>query len=51
MARAMVQATLPHRKVEGNEFERRNGAFTLTLQAPSKIGLHMDLSLGCCWPG
>lgn len=39
MARAMVQATLPHRKVEGNEFERRNGNFTLTLQAPSKIGL------------
>lgn len=39
MARAMVQATLPHRKVEGNEFERRNGAFTLTLLAPSKIGL------------
>ena len=39
MARAMVQATLPHRAVTGNEFERRNGAFTLTLQAPSKIGL------------
>lgn len=39
MARAMVQATLPHRKVDGNEFERRNGSFTLTLQAPSKIGL------------
>lgn len=39
MARAMVQATLPHRRVEGSEFERRNGAFTLTLQAPSKIGL------------
>jgi hypothetical protein len=39
MARAMVQATLPHRAVAGNEFERRNGAFTLTLQAPSKIGL------------
>lgn len=39
MARAMVQATLPHRKVEGNEFERKNGSFTLTLQAPSKIGL------------
>ena len=39
MARAMVQATLPHRAVEGNEFERRNGSFTLTLQAPSKIGL------------
>ena len=39
MARAMVQATLPHRAVTGNEFERRNGSFTLTLQAPSKIGL------------
>jgi hypothetical protein len=39
MARAMVQATLPHRKVAGNEFERRNGAFTLSLMAPSKIGL------------
>jgi hypothetical protein len=34
-----VQATLPHRAVAGNEFERRNGNFTLTLQAPSKIGL------------
>ena len=39
MARAMVQATLPHRKVQGNEFERRNGAFTLSLMAPAKIGL------------
>jgi hypothetical protein len=39
MARAMVQATLPHRTVAGNEFERRNGNFILTLQAPSKIGL------------
>jgi hypothetical protein len=39
MARAMVQATLPHRKTEGAYFERRNGAFTLTLLAPPKIGL------------
>ncbi len=39
MARAMVQATLPHRKVEGTEFERRNGNYTLSLLAPSKIGL------------
>jgi len=39
MARAMVQATLPHKKVLGNEFERRNGNYTLTLLAPSKIGL------------
>lgn len=39
MARAMVQATLPHKKVSGNEFERKNGNYTLTLLAPSRIGL------------
>lgn len=39
MARAMVQATLPHRKVAGNEFERRNGAYTLSLMAPARVGL------------
>jgi hypothetical protein len=39
MARAMVQATLPHRKVEGTYFERRNGAFTLSMLASPKIGL------------
>jgi len=39
LARAMVQATLPHKKVAGNEFERRNGAYTLHLLAPAKVGL------------
>jgi hypothetical protein len=39
MARALVQATLPHRAVTGSEFTRRNGAFTLTLLAPAHIGL------------
>lgn len=39
MARALVQATLPHRKVAGNEFKRVNGAFTLTILADSDIGL------------
>ena len=39
MARAMVQATLPHKKVSGNEFERKNGAFTLSLMAPARVGL------------
>jgi hypothetical protein len=39
MARAMVQATLPHRKVDGNEFVRTNGNYTLTIMAPSAIGL------------
>jgi hypothetical protein len=39
MARALVQATLPHSRPETNEFERRNGAFTLVMIAPSKVGL------------
>lgn len=39
MARAMVQATLPHKKVEGNEFTRTNGSYTLSIMAPAKIGL------------
>ena len=39
MARAMVQATLPHRAVDGTYFERKNGSFTLSLMASPKIGL------------
>lgn len=39
MARALIQATLPHKQVKGTEFERRNGNFTLSLLAPSKVGL------------
>jgi len=39
MSRALVQATMPHRKTEGNEFTRRNGAFTMSLLAPSHVGL------------
>lgn len=39
MARALVQATMPHSKVEGNEFKRRNGAFKLTILADSEVGL------------
>lgn len=39
MARAMVQATLPHTAVKGGEFTRVNGNYRLTLQAPSHIGL------------
>ena len=29
MARVLTQATMPHKKVIGNEFERSNGLFTL----------------------
>jgi Plasmid encoded RepA protein len=39
MARAMVQATMPHKKITGNEFIRTNGAFTLSMLAPSSVGL------------
>jgi hypothetical protein len=39
MARALVQATMPHRRPETSEFVRRNGAFTLTIMAPSEVGL------------
>lgn len=39
MARAMVQATLPHSKIAGNEFTRVNGNYSLSIMAPSAIGL------------
>jgi hypothetical protein len=39
MARALVQATIPHKKVVGNEFTRRNGNFILSILAPTMIGL------------
>jgi len=39
MARALVQATMPHKKLNGNEFTRRNGTFFLSILSPSKVGL------------
>ena len=39
MGRALVQATLPHRKPTGSEFTRRNGDMILCITAPSMIGL------------
>lgn len=39
MARALTLATMPHRRTTETEFERRNGAFTLTMLSPSRIGL------------
>jgi hypothetical protein len=38
-ARSLVLCTLPHSKPKGNEFSRTNGHFTLTMLAPSKVGL------------
>ncbi len=38
MARALVQATMPHSKPKECFFERTNGAFTLTMMAPPKVG-------------
>jgi len=39
MARALTMATLPHSKVDGNEFKRVNGDFSLYIYAPSDIGI------------
>lgn len=39
MARAMTLASLPHSRVEGSAFERHNGAFSLSILAPPRIGL------------
>lgn len=39
MARALVQATMPHSKLEGNVFKRQNGLFKLTILSDPDTGL------------
>ena len=39
MARAMVQATMPHSKPKETYFKRKNGNYTLFMQANQEIGL------------
>lgn len=39
MARALVQATLPHKATLGNQFTRRNGTFELSITALGSDGL------------
>lgn len=40
MARAFVQATLPHRSVEGTTYRRKNGHYSLTISSPDEsIGI------------
>lgn len=39
MARVLVQATLPHSAQPGNEYSRSNGALTVSILAPSHVGL------------
>jgi hypothetical protein len=39
MARALVQATMPHSKVKESSFERHNGDFYIWMAAPPRIGL------------
>lgn len=39
MAQTLVQATIPHRDPGTPYFERQNGSLTLTMSAPSHIGL------------
>jgi hypothetical protein len=39
IARALTQATMPHKATPGCEFKRCNGSFSLTILSPSDIGL------------
>jgi hypothetical protein len=39
MARVFAQVTLPHSKVTGPEYVRRNGLLTLSVLAPSTVGI------------
>jgi hypothetical protein len=39
MARAMTLASLPHSRIEGAEFARRNGPFTLSIMSPANVGI------------
>ena len=39
MARALVQATMPHKKHLGSEFSRHNGLFTLSILSPAETGI------------
>ena len=39
MARALVQATMPHKAIKENEFSRKNGSFVLSILSPSQVGL------------
>lgn len=38
-ARALTLATMPHSRHYKNEFQRRNGAFVMSMHAPAAIGL------------
>lgn len=39
MARVLVQATMPHKQIEGDVFTRKNGAFSLAMIAHPGVGL------------
>jgi hypothetical protein len=39
MVRSMILATMPHSKPKGNEHTRKNGDYTLSMLAPSGVGL------------
>ena len=39
IARMLVQACFPYRRIEGNEFSRIANSFRMTIMAPSEVGL------------
>ncbi len=49
MARSLVMATMPHSKVEGNEFIRKNGAFRLHIMSPDGVPYGVPPRLLMLW--
>ena len=51
MARALVQASMPHSRREGLVFERTNGVFSLIMMGHPHAGLRTARCRGCCSGG
>jgi hypothetical protein len=51
MARALVQATMPHSKPDGHVFQRTNGNHALTMMANPSVGCHTAQFRAYCWLG
>jgi hypothetical protein len=49
MARALTQATMPHRQRMSRVFKRKNGAFSLTMLAHPDVGLALRVDSPACW--
>jgi hypothetical protein len=50
LARALVQATMPHSDPKANEFVRHNGHYTLSILAPRTSGCRTAATRGSSSP-